>query len=199
MSPKRLSLSSWHLWEGYLESSGCLLLQSFKTISASHWRGSVFLASSHSPSLPWCPFTKTVFCAFLTLNGRRGGTLEPVLKRSWIAGLIGVPLSLLTSVHRDTAEGALGPPCFQVMLLAPVLASAYQDLWGFFSVELLLGWAVPTVQHRGLFLPVQKIIVLLNSIRFLSACSPACPGPAEQQPCLVYVDWSPSLSANLMQ
>lgn len=195
MSLRSLALSSWHLRESFLEGTGWLLLQSSRTTSPSGWRGSVLLASSHSPWLPWCPFTKPVLFmyAFLILNRGRGrgiGTLEPVFQKQSECQVKDnrCALSLLSSVLINRAEDAVGLPCFQVMLLAPVWLLPTKILGGSFQQSCPLDEQCQPVQHQGLFLPVQKTVVLLNSIRFLSACSPACPGPSEWQPCC-HVCW----------
>lgn len=150
MSLRSLALSSWHLRESFLEGTGWLLLQSSRTTSPSGWRGSVLLASSHSPWLPWCPFTKPVLFmyAFLILNRGRGrgtGTLEPVFQKQSECQVKDnrCALSLLSSVLINRAEDACSS-LFPGHASGSCLASAYRDPWGFFSAELPLGWAVPT-------------------------------------------------------
>lgn len=67
--------------------------------------------------------------------GAGGGTLERIFEKQLECRDNRCALGLLTSVHSNTAQNAIGPPCFQVMLPA----SAYQDHWDFFSADLLLG------------------------------------------------------------
>lgn len=158
VSLERLALSSWHLWERYVECTGWLLLQSFKTTSPSDWRGSVFLTSSHSPRLTWCPFTKIVLfiCAFPILNVVRGRDARASIPKALQCKDDSCALSLLTSVHSNTAEGAVASHLFPGHASVSCFGFCLPRPLGHFSAELLLGWAVPTVQHQGLFLPVQK-------------------------------------------
>lgn len=98
----------------------------------------------------------------------QGEPLEPLLQKQCSAGIIGV-LSvcwLLFIVIQLRMQ--LAPLCFQVLLLAPVLASDYQDPWGFFQQRCSLMY-----NTKGSAFLCRRL-VLLNSIRFLSACSPSC-------------------------